>query len=126
MAAKLRITMESLKGLTYNCNDADVDSLETIHCKLNGPLEEFKQLLPTCQGLQIRPHLRSETIKSYKTKLSLKRLGHLLKHKTGRKKLPSAYRGRVGAKVSRLRKVHTTTVYTVFFIPLARRLGHSK
>ena len=43
MAAKLRITLESLKGLTYNCTDVAVDSLETIHCKLNGLLEEFKQ-----------------------------------------------------------------------------------
>ena len=68
MAAKLCIILESLKGLTYNCNDADVDSLETIHCKLNGLLEEFKQLLPTCQGLLIRSHLRSVTIKSYKKK----------------------------------------------------------
>ena len=108
MAAKLCITLELLKGLTYNCNDVAVDSLETIHCKLNGLLEEFKQLLPTSQGLLIRPHLRSETIKSYKKKLSLKQLGHLLKHKTGRKKMSSAYRGRVGAKASRLRKVHTT------------------
>ena len=66
MAAKLHITLESLKGLTYNCNVVAVDSLETIHCKLSGLLEEFKQLLPTCQGLLIRPHLRSETIKSYK------------------------------------------------------------
>ena len=108
VAAKLRITLESLKGLIYNCNDVAVDSLETIHCKLNGLLEEFKQLLPISQGLLIRPHLRSETIKSYKKKLSLKQLGHLLKHKTGREKMSSAYRGCVGAKASRLRKVHTT------------------
>ena len=106
MVAKLRITLELLKGLTYNCNDVAVDSLETIHCKLNGLQEEFKQLLPTSQGLLIRPHLRSDTIKSYRKKLSLKRLGHLLKHKTGRKKISAAYRGCVGAKASRLRKVH--------------------
>ena len=54
MAAKLRITLESLKDLTYNCNDVAIDSLETIQCKLNGLLEEFKQLLPTSQGLLIR------------------------------------------------------------------------
>jgi len=66
MAAKLHITLELLKGLTYNCNDVAVDSLETIHSKLNGLVEEFKQPLRTSQGLLIRPHLRSVTIKSYK------------------------------------------------------------
>ena len=110
MAAKIRITLESLKGLTYNCNDVGVDSLETIQCKLDGLLEEFKQLLPTSQGLLIRPHLKSEAIKSYRKRLSVKQLGHLLKHKTGRKKLSSAYRRRVGAKASRLCKVRTTII----------------
>ena len=114
MTAKLRITLESLKGLTYNCNDVAVVSLETIHCKLNGLLEEFKQLLPTSQGLLIRPHLRSETIKSYRKKLSLKRLGHLLKYKTGRKKMSATYRGHVGAKASRLRKVQYIATPTMF------------
>lgn len=114
MAAKLRISLEFLKSLSYNCNDVAVDSLETIHCKLNGLIEEFKQLLPTSQGLLIRPHLRSEAIKSYRKKLSLKRLGHLLKHKTGRKKISATYRGRVGVKASRLRKVHTAITFFEF------------
>ena len=108
MAAKLRMTLESLKGLIYNCNDIAVDSLETIQCKLDGLLEEFKQLLPTSQGLLIRPHLKLDVIRSYRKRLSLKQLGQLLKHRTGRKKLSSAYRRRVGAKASRLRKVHKT------------------
>lgn len=102
----MRVTLQSFKSLTYNVNkNISVDIVEGIHTKLRSLLHEFQEQLPQDHGLLIRPQLRKEVIKSYKAKITSKRLNLLPKCTTGKKKFNAKYRGRVGKKANMLRKV---------------------
>ena len=52
-AMNLRITLEGLKTLSFNCQDSDL--LVSINTDVKKILERFKNQLPTSEGLILRP-----------------------------------------------------------------------
>ena len=102
----MRVTLQSFKTLTYNVNkNISVDVVEGIHTKLCSLLHEFREQLPQDRGLLIRPQLRKELIKSYRSRFTSKRLNLLPKCTARKKRFNAKYRGRVGKKANILRKV---------------------
>ena len=106
MVTNMRVTLECFKSVTYNIDsNVSFDALEGIQAKLSILLQELQEQLPQSHGLLIRPQIRKQIKKSFRRKVTLKRLTQLPKCTTKRKKNDSRFRGRVGRKASKLRKV---------------------
>jgi len=106
MLTNMRVTLECFKTVTYNVDsNVSFDAMEGIHDKLSILLQEFQEQLPQSHGLLVRPQIRKQMKRSFRRKVTLKRLTQLPKCTTKRKKNDSRFRGRVGRKASTLRKV---------------------
>lgn len=106
MVTNMRVTLECFKTVTYNIDsNVSFDTLEGVQAKLSTLLKEFQEQLPQSHGLLIRPQMRKQMKRSFRRKVTLKRLAQLPKCATRRKKNDSRFRGRVGKKASILRKV---------------------
>ena len=101
-AMNLRITLEGLKTLSFNCQDSDL--LMSINADVKKILERFKNQLPTSEGLILRlcaaVQARHALIKARRNFAILPKQAH-----RGRPRLNSKYRMRVGVKAQTSRKV---------------------
>ena len=101
-AMNLRITLEGLKTLSFNCQDSDL--LVSINTDVKKILERFKNQLPTSEGLILRPcaavRARRALIKARRNFTTLPKQAH-----RGHPRLNSKYRMRVGVKAQTSRKV---------------------
>ena len=112
----LRITLEGLKTLSFNCQDSDL--LVSI-ADVKKILERFKNQLPTSEGLILRPcaavRARHALIKARRNFATLPKQAH-----RGRPRLNSKYRMRVGVKAQTSRKVcyyvHILKVHLYIFL----------
>ena len=98
----LRITLDGIKTLTYNCNDASI--LLTINGEMEKILAQFKSLLPNSGGLVLRP---AAAIRAKRAVKRAKRRCAALPQeiKRGRPRMSFKYRSRVGKKAQQHRKV---------------------
>ena len=96
----LRITLDGLKTLSYNCDDANL--LSSINEELKKTMERFKHQLPNSGGLVIRPAA------IYRARNALKRArkqSSLPTTMRGRPRKNPKYRNRVGKRALKYRKV---------------------
>ena len=104
---RARISLKALETLTYCC--VDPDDLHEVGNKIQDIITFLKDRLPNCEGLIIRPELRS-TIRKQARMQALKVCQKYRKLPLRSRRGPAAkswrYRHRVGMKADRFRKVH--------------------
>ena len=106
-AQKARITLKAIESLTYTCSNPKL--LLQLNQTLNRVLSEFRQSLPTEEGIVIRPQIATRVKKKDKrtdtdtTGCGVSSLP--LYKKRGRIRTDSKYRKRVGRRAEQLRNV---------------------
>ena len=110
---KARETLKIIETLTYTCDDGD--ALSDLNCKLNEALFQFKECIPSSEGIIVRPAIAQRTRLKYQIKRAeriTQKYGSLqLRTKRGPKRLDAVYRNRVGKKASSLRKVRVFCLF---------------
>lgn len=96
----LRITLDGLKTLSYNCHD--VDLLTSINEELLKTMDRFKQQLPSSEGLVVRPAAIHRAKRALK---KARKQSRLLESTRGRPRTNPKYRNRVGKRALKYRKV---------------------
>ena len=98
----LRITLDGLKTLSFNCQDSDL--LVSINDDVKKILERFQKQLPNSEGLILRPHAAARARRAL---VKARRKFATLPKSTqrGRKRLNAKHRSRVGKKAQTFRKV---------------------
>lgn len=101
-AMNLRITLDGIKTLSYNCDDVNI--LLAINTEMEKILTRFKSSLPNSEGLVLRPATADRAKRALKR--ARKRCAALPQMtKRGRPRMNSRYRSRVGKKAQQHRKV---------------------
>lgn len=104
-AMKLRITLDGIKTLSYNCDDTSI--LLAINAEVEKILAQFKSVLPRSGGLVLRP---AAAVRAKRALKKAKRRSAALPQeiKKGRPRMSFKYRSRVGKKAQQHRKVHNS------------------
>lgn len=105
LAKEVRITLESLKCLTYDSTKEQYDALDTLHTGLKQLMSSFRDSLPQREGLLVRPEVTNRATAIYKKRKS-KQISKLIRRASaGRKRMPSSFR-RIGSKANKQKKAY--------------------
>ena len=100
----VRIALDCIKTLTYNCGEQDYKVLKQVNDDLKQITATLQKQLPESEGLLVRPQLKlRELVKQKRMKLEISQIPS--RKQAGRKRASSAYRNRHGRKAATLRKV---------------------
>ena len=106
LAKEVRITLESIKCLTYDCTEEEIDALHTLHLGLKQLMSTFRECLPQKEGLLVRPNIQNRATAVYRGKKS-KRISKLIQRASaGRKRMPASFRNRIGSRASKHKKAY--------------------
>ena len=120
LATEVRIALDCIKTLTYNCGEEHYETLQQVNDDLKGITATLRKQLPESEGLVVRPQLKLKDLVRQKRNVALKlRISQVPpKRHAGRKRANSAYRNRHGKKAASLRKVQGDTYGIVSHIDL--------
>ena len=114
MAKKVRITLESLKCLTYDSTEKQYDSLDRLHTGLKQLMSSFRDSLPQREGLLVRPEVTNRATVIYKKRKS--KISKLIRRASaGRKKMPASFRNRIGSKAYKHKKAYFQVCVIVIY-----------
>ena len=114
LATEVRITLDCIKTLTYNCGEEHYETLQQVNDDLQEITATLQKQLPESEGLVVRPQLKLKHLlvrkkRNVAVKLRISQIPP--KKQAGRKRASSAYRNRHGKKAASLRKVHGDMVF---------------
>ena len=105
LAAEVRIALDCIKTLTYNCGEQDYKALEQVNDDLKQITATLQKQLPESEGLLVRPQLKlRDSERQKRMKLRISQIPS--RRQVGRKRACSAYRNRHGRKAASFRKVN--------------------
>lgn len=106
MAREVRITLESIKCLTYDVTEEQYDILDQLHSGMKQLMSNFREHLPHKEGLLVRPEVQNRATTVYNKKKS-KRISKLIQRASaGRKRMPASFRNRIGIKANKHKKAY--------------------